>query len=59
MRLQSPTVSWTVAGVGAVVTLLGWLMEPSPLSYGIVGFGLAHVVLGLLDLYRTGQGDAG
>lgn len=58
MRLLSPIVSWTVVGVGAVVTLVGWLMRPSPLSYGIVGFGLAHVVLGLLDLYRTGQGDS-
>ncbi|HEX6988817.1 MAG TPA: hypothetical protein VF282_05055 [Bacillota bacterium] len=59
MRLQSPSVSWTVVGIGAVVTLLGWFMRPSPLAYGITGFGLAHVVLGLLDLYRTGPGQGG
>ncbi|NLN27892.1 MAG: hypothetical protein GX161_06700 [Firmicutes bacterium] len=38
-----------VAIVGLLVSLLGWSMLDSRLGAGILGFGLAHIVLGLLD----------
>ena len=46
------TRSWIVIGLGVVVSLLGWYMAPSAWGYGILGFGLAHIVLGALDLFR-------
>lgn len=48
------STSWTVTGLGAVVTTLGWVLRPKSrkMSSGIMGFGLAHVVLGLLDMIR-------
>lgn len=39
--------------LGTVVTTSGYAMKnmlPGPLAWGIVGFGLAHVVLGSIDL---------
>lgn len=45
-----------VAGLGALVTALGaTVFRRSNLGRGIVGFGLAHIVLGLLDRMRTGM----
>ncbi|MBO8141869.1 MAG: hypothetical protein H0Z37_06815 [Firmicutes bacterium] len=38
-----------VALIGAVVALIGWNMMPGALASGIFGFGLAHIVLGVLD----------
>ncbi len=48
------TTSWTIAGLGAAVTALGWALHPRnrKMSSGIMGFGLAHMVLGLLDMAR-------
>ncbi len=51
MRAKSSTTSLTVAGVGAVVTGAGKLVG-GRLGAAISGFGLAHVVLGLLDMLR-------
>ncbi|MFC3797728.1 MULTISPECIES: hypothetical protein [unclassified Cohnella] len=45
-------ISWIVVAIGVVVSLLGWLMTPSAWGYGILGFGLAWIALGLLDLFR-------
>jgi len=47
------TTSWIVTGVGVVVSLLGWYLIPNAWGYGILGFGLAHVVLGILDMFRS------
>ena len=44
------TVSWVVIGLGVVVSFLGWFMTPNEWGYGIFGFGLAHILLGILDL---------
>ncbi|HOB21703.1 MAG: hypothetical protein GX766_07390 [Firmicutes bacterium] len=44
--------SWIVAGTGAVVSALGWRMLPKKTGAGILGFGLAHVILGLADRLR-------
>ena len=50
--LNAKTTSWTTVGVGAVVSAVGQMMHTSQLGAGILGFGLAHVVLGLLDMAR-------
>lgn len=46
------TTGWVVSGVGAAVTGLG-LIVGGRVGAGISGFGMAHVVLGVLDHYRT------
>lgn len=50
--MEPKTTSWVVVGVGAVVSIIGQMMRPSELGAGILGFGLAHVVLGVLDMMR-------
>lgn len=45
-------LSWIVTGLGIIVSLLGWYLTPSAWGYGILGFGLAHIVLGILDMLR-------
>lgn len=47
------TASWILAGLGVIVSLIGWYMTPSAWGYGIFGFGLAVLVLGLLDMFRS------
>ena len=49
--LNAKTTSWTTVGVGTLVSAVGQMMH-TPLGTGILGFGLAHVVLGLLDMAR-------
>lgn len=49
----SMTTSWIVTGLGIVVSLLGWYLIPGAWGYGILGFGLAHIVLGILDMFRS------
>ena len=44
------TTSWIVVGLGVVVSLIGWVIGGNIGS--ILGFGLAHIVLGLLDTAR-------
>lgn len=46
------TTSWIVVGLGVVVSLVGWLLIDGNIGSGILGFGLAHIVLGLLDTAR-------
>lgn len=43
---------WYVAGLGAVVTIVGATVFSEALAAGVIGFGLAHVVLGLADTLR-------
>lgn len=50
--MKSTTTSWVVTSLGAVVSGLGATMRRSRLGTGILGFGLAHVVLGMLDMLR-------
>lgn len=47
------TVSWIVTGLGIIVSLLGYYLTPGAWGYGILGFGLAHVLLGILDMFRA------
>lgn len=45
-------VSWIVTAIGVVVSILGWYLTPYSWGYGIFGFGLAWIVLGILDMVR-------
>nr|WP_285888162.1 hypothetical protein [Paenibacillus polysaccharolyticus] len=52
VRWKAVTVSWIVTGLGIIVSLLGYYLTPNAWGYGILGFGLAHIVLGVLDMFR-------
>lgn len=45
------TSSWIVTGLGATVTGIGALVG-GRMGAGLTGFGLAHLVLGTLDMFR-------
>jgi len=52
---KSPALtSWSLIGLGALVTILGYSLSDRDerLGAGITGFGLAHIVLGALDMLR-------
>lgn len=51
MLKKSTTTSWGVAGLGVVVTGVGKMIGGT-LGAGLMGFGLAHIALGLLDMAR-------
>lgn len=45
--------NWSVVGLGATLTTLGaTLFKRSRLGAGIVGFGLAQIMMGVLDKLR-------
>jgi len=46
--------SWSVIGLGALVTLLGYTLSEHDerIGAGVTGFGLAHILLGALDMFR-------
>ena len=44
--------SWVVIGIGVVVAAVGWLFITGLLGAGVTGFGLAWIVLGIIDLFR-------
>ena len=54
--MKATTTSWAVTGLGAAVSSLGLGVlrgkKAGRLGAGILGFGLAHVALGLLDRLR-------
>lgn len=43
---------WIIFGLGVIVSLLGYYLIPSSWGYGILGFGLAHILLGILSMFR-------
>lgn len=49
--MHKDTTGWVVTGVGAAVTGIGTIVG-GRLGAGIAGFGLAHVVLGIMDNFR-------
>lgn len=49
--MHKDTTGWVVTGVGTAVTGIGTIVG-GRLGAGIAGFGLAHVVLGILDNFR-------
>lgn len=50
--MKATTTSLAVTGVGTAVSGVGAALLKSKWGAGILGFGLAHVVLGLLDMFR-------
>lgn len=46
------TVNWIVFGLGVIVSLWGYYLIPGDWGYGILGFGLAFVLLGILSMFR-------
>ncbi|MGI5854374.1 MAG: hypothetical protein ACOX8I_08650 [Bacillota bacterium] len=51
--MKATTTSLAVAGLGAAVSTLGaTVLRKKRFGTGVLGFGLAHIVLGLLDLAR-------
>ena len=53
--MKRKSVGLKVAGLGALVTALGsTIFKHNRFGRGIIGFGLAHIVLGMLDRMRTG-----
>ncbi|WP_422657230.1 hypothetical protein ACK8P5_15860 [Paenibacillus sp. EC2-1] len=52
------SVSWIVTLLGVIVSLLGYFLIPNNWGYGILGFGLAHILLGVLEMFR-GPGKSG
>ena len=52
MENKAKTTSYSVTGLGVAVSAVGWSLLPSLWGAGILGFGAAHVVLGLLDTQR-------
>ncbi len=50
--MKPTTTSWVVTGLGAAVTTVGATALSGPLAAGAIGFGVAHMVLGLLDMAR-------
>lgn len=52
MKAKATTTSWAVTGLGTAVSGLGALTLKKRWGAGVLGFGLAHVILGLLDMVR-------
>ncbi|MGI6487575.1 MAG: hypothetical protein GX964_04470 [Syntrophomonadaceae bacterium] len=50
--MQRTSTSKAVVGLGTAVTALGAALKGSRLGAGLVGFGLAHIMLGTLDRFR-------
>lgn len=51
--MKATTTSWVVTGLGAAVTTLGaTALSGGAVGAGLVGFGTAHMVLGVLDMLR-------
>ncbi|OPZ65084.1 MAG: hypothetical protein BWY85_00804 [Firmicutes bacterium ADurb.Bin506] len=54
--MRGTAASWVVTGLGAVVSGVGSRMK-GRVGDGLMGFGLAHVVLGVLDMFRPSLRD--
>ncbi|HAU32713.1 MAG TPA: hypothetical protein DCW46_10795 [Desulfotomaculum sp.] len=52
-EMKKTTTSWVVTGLGAAVTTIGATALSGPLAAGAIGFGAAHIALGLLDMVRS------
>ena len=50
--MDPTTTGWAVSGLGLLVSSIGAKMVDKKVGAGLLGFGLAHVVLGQLDRFR-------
>ena len=44
------TTDWIVIGLGALVSAIGYSFLPFNWAWFLLGFGVAHIVLGAIDL---------
>ncbi len=52
IKVNGNTTSWIVTILGVIVSAIGYFMLPGEFAAGVLGFGLAHIILGLLDMTR-------
>jgi hypothetical protein len=57
--MKATTTSLVVTGLGLAVTAVGATLLRGSLGAGVTGFGAAHVVLGILDMFRPTVRKAG
>lgn len=50
--MRGTATSWLVAGLGAIVTGAGMVLPKGRMRTAALGFGLAHIALGLADMLR-------
>lgn len=50
--MNNNMTSWIVVGLGVVVTALGYYLGRTMWGNILLGFGAAHIILGLLDMFR-------
>ena len=50
--MKGITTSYVVIGLGVIVALIGFYLIGGTLGAGVTGFGLAHILLGILDMFR-------
>lgn len=48
--------SWGMAGLGLVITGVGKAVGGT-LGAGLIGFGMAHMVMGLADIFKDEAGN--
>ncbi|MFW5981605.1 MAG: hypothetical protein ACOCQO_00205 [Halanaerobiaceae bacterium] len=52
-KTNDPSLTgWAVSGLGLLVSTVGSKMIKNKIGAGVLGFGLAHVLLGQLDHLR-------
>jgi cyanate permease len=44
------TADYIVIVAGLIVTTIGYILRPTDLGWFLLGFGTAHIILGILDL---------
>lgn len=52
MKMKTNKTDLYVTGLGAAVTAVGAAALSGAASYAVMGYGAAHVVLGVLDMIR-------
>ncbi len=50
--MKATTTSLAITGLGTIVSGIGAMLLKNRFGAGLFGFGLAHVVLGTLDMAR-------
>ncbi|MBE0466316.1 MAG: hypothetical protein IBX71_03725 [Candidatus Desulforudis sp.] len=50
--MEGTSLTWVVLIIGAIVALAGWFLIGGLLGAGVLGFGVAAVILSLLDFLR-------
>lgn len=54
-KVRVLTVSHLVTLIGLLLTIIGYFMRPNEIGWFLLGFGAAHVLLGIIYQYRLGN----